>query len=118
MEDPKLQSILEQFEPEYQAVVTGVVPTIAAESFGDAFKLSDRDRRVLENSFRLYLMAMLSINEWATFISDYTILDKATAENIIKEILFTIPDEIKFQLEEIRIGEAPAQDSPNSNSGK
>ena len=102
MDNPKLQERLEMFSPDYQTLVIGDIPVITAETFGNSLGLNQHDKNVIENSFRLYLLALLSVSEWAEFIAEYTTLDLPTAELIVDEVQSNIADDIKLQLEEVR----------------
>ncbi len=104
MEDPQLQAILEQFTPEYQAIVTGPEPSLLAQSFAETFELSNKEQTVLENSFRLYLMGIHSTTEWVVFVADFTSLDQQTAKIVVDEMETHVADDIKLQIEEFRTG--------------
>ena len=104
MDDPQLQAILEQFTPEYQAMVTGLGPALLAQSFAETFQLTEKEQTVLENSFRMYLMGMHSTSEWIQFITDFTSFDKTTAEIVVKQMQTHIADDLKLQIEEFRTG--------------
>ena len=104
MDDPQLQAILEQFTPEYQAVITSPVAELLAQSFAETFQLSKKEQTVLENSFRLYLMGIHSTEEWVDFVADFTSFDKQTAQIVVDEMQTHIADDIKLQIEELRTG--------------
>ena len=104
MDDPQLQAILEQFTPEYQAVITSPVAELLAQSFAETFQLSKKEQTVLENSFRLYLMGIHSTDEWVDFVADFTSFDKQTAQVVVDEMQTHIADDIKLQIEELRTG--------------
>ena len=105
MDDPILQEQLTLFTPEYQAMVTGPVPEVAASTFGDAYQLSEHDKTVLENGIRLYLLALLSKEEWIEFTSEYTTLDTDTAKLFVTEISSYFSPQVEQALKQVR-GEA------------
>lgn len=104
MDDPQLQTILEQFTPEYQAIITSPVAELLAQSFAETFQLSEKEQTVLENSFRLYLMGIHSTEEWVNFVADFTSFDRETAQIVVEQMQTHIADDIKLQIEELRTG--------------
>lgn len=102
MDDPQLQAQLESFAPEYQEFVTGPVPEMMANAYGKPLELTDKELTVLENGFILYLLAMLSKNEWVDFISVHTSLNNEIAQSVVDEMMGFASPELQTELEKIR----------------
>ena len=104
MDDPQLQERLEQFTPEYQAVILGPEPELLAQSFARSFELSEHDQNVLENFLRFYLMGLLSTDQWVDYIAEFTEFDVSTARMVVEKMQTYIADDIRMQIEELRTG--------------
>ena len=100
MNDPILQQRLELFSPKYQSFVQGDLPELAAQTYGDEFNLSEKERVVVANGIRLYLLCFFNKNELAVFLSDHTSLTNDVTPTIVANILKPLDPKLLEMIED------------------
>ncbi len=101
MSDTTLQSIAQNFTPEYKEFIESGYADTLAQQIGEKYQVTEEDLLIIRNGFRLHLHFVLLNPELANFLIEEARIEAATAQAISEDYLADLPTNYTNQHDEV-----------------